>query len=184
VITTGEIIAAFGVLTGAIGFGFGLYQYNTAQKWKKSEFAAKLLAELADDERLSLCCKLLDYSMRKFSIPTQYRPLTQESIFLHNWEAMAEAMSPEAKRGEFDWQAILYRDLFDYFFGYLERINHYINIGLITVKDVSSIDYWLRQIASPRFVKTSIFTDYLQAYDYSGVLELMNKFGIKHIQQE
>lgn len=143
-LTPGEVIAALGVVVGAVGFAIGLYQYHIAQKWKKSEFAAKLLEELANDERLTTCCKLLDYSTRKLPVPSQYRPLTEDSIFLHNWEALGKAMSSEVDMRKFEWQAVLYRDLFDYFFGYLERINHYIDIGLITAKDVSSLEYWLK----------------------------------------
>jgi len=178
--TTGEVIAALGVVIGAVGFVIGLYQYHIAQKWKKSELAAKLLEELANDERLSICCKLLDYSSRKLPVPNQYRSLTEDSIFFHNWDALVEAMSPEANKRDFAWQAVLYRDLFDHFFGYLERINHYIDIGLITAKDVSSIEYWLKQIASPRFVRTPVFHDFIQFYGYGGVIQLMKKYGIKY----
>ena len=182
-LTPGELIAALGIIGGAVGFAIGLYRYQIAQKWKKSEFAATLLEKLANDERLTTCCKLLDYSTRKLPVPSQYRPLTENSIFLHNWEALCEAMSPEGEIGRFQWQAVLYRDLFDYFFGYLERINHYIDIGLITAKDVSSLDYWLRQIASPRFAKTPVFHDFIQAYGYAGVVDLMKKYRITYGQE-
>ncbi|MGA1840106.1 MAG: hypothetical protein ACMUIU_05720 [bacterium] len=66
------------------------------------------------------------------------------------------------------------------FFGYFERINHYIDIRLITVKDVSSLDYWLEQVASPRFVKYPVFNDFIKNYGYSGLVDLMNKFGIRY----
>jgi hypothetical protein len=178
--TTGEVIAALGVVIGAVGFVIGLYQYHIAQKWKKSELAAKLLEELANDEQLTICCKLLDYSSRKLPVPSQYRPLTENSTFLHSWDALAAAMSTEATKSDFEWQAVLSRDLFDHFFGYLERINHYIDIGLIAVKDVSSIEYWLKQIPSPRFVRTPIFHNFIQFYGYEGVIALMNKYGIKY----
>jgi hypothetical protein len=182
-LSAAELIAALGVAVAAVGFVIGLYQYYIAQKWKKSEFAAKLLEELANDERLTTCCKLLDYSTRKLVVPSPYRPLTAESIFLHDWEALAAAMSPEAEVGSFEWQAVLYRDLFDYFFGYLERINHYIDIGLITAGDVSSLRYWLRQIASPRFAKNPIFHSFIQAYGYAGVIALTKKYGIEYPQE-
>lgn len=182
-LTPGELIAGLGLIVGAFGFVIGLYQYHIAQKWKKSEFAAKLLEELANDERLTTCCKLLDYSTRKLPVPSQYLSLTENLIFLHTWEALGEAMSPEVKMSEFDWQAILYRDLFDYFFGYLERINHYIVIGLITAKDVSGLEYWLQQIASPRFTGTPVFHDFIQAYGYTGVLDLMKKYEINYQQE-
>ena len=83
-LTSGEVMAALGIIGGVISFAIGLYRYHIAQKWKKSEFAAKLPAELATDERLTTCCKLLDYSTRKLPVPSQYRLLTHETIFPHN----------------------------------------------------------------------------------------------------
>ncbi len=177
--TTGEIIAILGVIGGSIGFSVGLYQYYIAQKWKRSEFAAKLLEELANDERLSTCCKLLDYSTRSLPVPEHYRTLTSEKTFIHNWNTLSHAMKPESQVGEFDWQEMLYRDLFDYFFSYLERVDHYISIQLIDVNDVSSLSYWTEQIASPRFVRQPVFMDFLEAYEYDGVLKLMNKFNLR-----
>ena len=182
-LTPGEVIGALGVAGGVVGFAIGLYRYNVAQKWKKSEFAAKLLEELANDERLTTCCKLLDYSVRKLPVPPQYDFLTEDSIFTHTWEALNQAMIPETEQAKFGWQAVLYRDLFDYFFGYLERIDHYINIGLIAARDVSSIEYWLRQIASPRFTKTPVFREFIRAYGYAGVEDLMKKYGITYTQE-
>lgn len=178
--TTGEIIAILGIVGGVGGFTVGLYQYHVAQKWKKSEFAANLLERLANDERLATCCKLLDWSTRKLPVPDQYILLTDETTFMHDWEKLTLGMAPETKKGSFDWQEMLYRDLFDYFFDYLERVNHYISIRLITCKEVQSLAYWLEQLASPRFVENSVFMDFIREYEYSGVLELMDKFGIDY----
>jgi hypothetical protein len=79
-LTGGELIAAFGVGGGAIGFTVGLYQYYVAQKWKKSEFAAKLLEELANDDRLATCCILLAYSSRKLPVPGRHHTREAEWI--------------------------------------------------------------------------------------------------------
>ena len=173
-----DLIAIIAVFGGSVGFAFGLYQYYIAQKWKKSEFAARLIEQLSKDPQLSTCCKLLDWSTRSFPVPQQYRALTEESTFFHNWETLVAAMMPEQDRGPFEFQEMLYRDLFDHFFHYLERINHYITIRLITINDVVSLEYWLRQLAFPRFVEVPVFIDFLQTYEYSGVFELMHKFKI------
>jgi len=175
-----DFLMILGPIIGVSGFIFGLYQYYIGQKWKKSEFAAKQLEQLANDARLATCCQLLDWSTRTLPVPEPYRALTKETVFLHEWHTLANAMLPEVQKGSFEWQEILYRDLFDHFFNYLERLNHCIGIKLITVKDVASLKYWLQQIAAPRFGDKPVFIDFIRAYGYLGVLELMNKFGVEY----
>jgi hypothetical protein len=174
----GEIVAILGVVGGGIGFSVGLYQYRLAQKWKRSEFAAKLLEELNNDERLSTCCKFLDYAARTLSVPEAYSTLAEETKCVHSWDRLLTAMKPEEDVGKFDWQQMMYRDLFSYFFDYLDRINHYIGIGLIDLKDVSYLRYWLEQVAAPRFVEEQVFVDFLRAYNYDGVFQLLERFDL------
>jgi len=175
-----DIIAALGVIGGVVGFTVGIYRYYVSQLWKKSELASKLLNELANDERLSTCCTMLDYSRRKMVVPKQYQLLTTENVYIHNYETIAKAMSHEADIDTFNMVEVMYRDMFDYYFGYLERINHYIDIGLISAIDVSTVRYWLAQIAHPRFSKDQIFDGFLKGYGYIGVYELMDKYNVKH----
>ena len=170
--------------SAVIGIGgllFGLRQYSAAEKWKRSEFAAKHLEELSSDARLQLCCKLLDWSVRKVAVPDEYSALTSEPVFVHDWRILAEAMKPESAATRFEWQHMMYRDLFDHFFEYLERIEHYLSIGLFSVSDVSSLKYWLDALADPRFLEgpeKEVFFDFLRRYDFDGVMALMRRFGV------
>ena len=173
-----DIATVVGLVVGGCGFLFGLYQYYVGQKWKKSEFAARQLELLESDQRLATVCKLLDWSTRLLPVPEEYQALTAEKVFLHNWVKLMGAMAPEEKKGAFDWQEMLYRDLFDHYFDYLERVNHYISIRLITTHDVANLRYWLEQLAAPRFVTEPVFEEFIQAYGYPGVLELGGRFGI------
>ncbi len=176
-----DVVAIISSVIGISGLAFGLYQYTIAQKWKRSEFAAKHLEELSSDPELELCCKLLDWAVREVPVPDKYRMLTNESKFVHDWRILAEAMAPESSDCQFDWQHMLYRDLFDHFFDYIERINHYIAIKLISESDTSSLKYWLEQIAAPRFAppdQKSRFLSFIKRYEYDGVTEMMSRFEI------
>ncbi len=166
------------LIIGSGGLIFGLYQYTIAQKWKKSEFAAKQLEMIINDPILLMCCTCLDLETRKMVVPAQYREMMDDDTFIHKWNVLSTAMLPEAEQFSFTWQEVIYRDSFDYFFNYFERIDHYISIGLITVKDVSNLEYWLRQIATPRFTEKNIFEKFIKAYEYTGVLSLMNRFNV------
>lgn len=171
-----DLTSSVAVLGGLIGFAFGLYKYTVAQRWKKSELAASFLEQLVSDPQLALCCQMLDYSSRRFVVPEMFRPISNEETFLHNWEDLIKGMLPEYDQSRFSWQQTLYRDLFDHFFGYLERVNHYISINLIDIRDLRSLSYWLDQIKQPRFVKEPVFMKFIEAYEYGGVVELIDRF--------
>jgi len=171
-------------LAGIAAFLFGIYEFRIAQKWKKSEFAAKQLEKLTTDPKLVLCTLFLDWSPRKVPVPSAYRLMIKKTTFIHKWTTLAEAMRPEDEKERFTWEEVVYRDSFDYFFNYLEDINHFINIGLVSIRDVESLKYWVKEIAMPRFAEEmdrpqrSIFGDFLESYRYIGVFDLMKKFRI------
>jgi hypothetical protein len=74
---------------------------------------------------------------------------------------------------------MMYRDLFDHFLDYLERMNHYIKIRLISAGDVGSLRYWLEQLDRPRFLPANeqqLFRIFIDRYHYDGVRELMSLF--------
>ena len=178
-----DILSVIGTVLGFGGLAFGLYQYYKAQKWKRAEFAAQQLEQLSADAELELCCKLLDWALRRSAVPDKYAALTDEKTFVHDWRIMRQAMLPEEDSGEadWDWQHMMYRDIFDKFFNYFERINHYISIRLIAEKDVASLKYWLEQVSAPRFLpedQKTLFMRFLKRYEYRGVLELMRRFGV------
>jgi hypothetical protein len=176
-----DIISLIGVILALGGLAFGLYQYYIAQKWKRAEFAAQQLEKLSADPELDLCCKLLDWAIRISPVPEKYAALTDEKTYVHDWRTLHQAMLPEegSDNVDWDWQHMMYRDTFDKFFNYLERINHYISINLISERDVATLRYWLEQITDPRFLppeKRTLFLRYIERYNYQGVLEMMRRF--------
>jgi len=178
-----DILSLIGTVLAFGGLGFGLYQYYIAQRWKRTEFAAQQLEKLSADPELDLCCKLLDWAVRLSPVPEKYASLTDEKTFVHDWRIMLQAMLPEedSNKVDWDWQHMMYRDTFDKFFNYLERINHYISIHLIAEKDVASLRYWLEQISAPRFLppdQKTLFLRFIERYDYQGVLEMMKRFQV------
>lgn len=185
VIELQDVVAVAVPGLGVLGLGFGLYQYWIAQKWKKSEFASKQLEMLSVDPKLAMCCLFLDWSTRKIAVPEGYKIYCDEDEddFTHKYDSLVLAMRPEGERKWYPFPQVLYRDYFDHFFGYLERVNHYLKINLFSEDDVASLTYWLRQVAAPRNapadVRASCFRDYVRDYGYTGVEELMNRFGIK-----
>jgi hypothetical protein len=161
----------------------GVYQYAKAQKWKRSEFAAKELDKLNNDPILSLACTFLDWTGRAFVVPEAYKHKISKGTFIHDWDTLAKAMAPDIKpddgREGFTWQEVLYRDVFDHLFTYLVLLNHYVEIGLVSKKDIFILKYWLEQITgSPLADHKPIFEGYIESFGYRGVNELSRKLGV------
>ena len=174
--TTLQIV---GSLLALLGFAFGLVQFYNGQKWRRSEFAAKQLERIQGDPVLSTATRVLDWSGRRLPLPATLRLEANETYFDHSWSVLAEGIKPEGARGSFTREMEIYRDLFDALFGYFDEINHYVDIKLVTAKQVASLRYWLEQIAAPRFGNGVTFGPYLHCYGYSGTLALMEKLGVK-----
>jgi hypothetical protein len=171
-----------GALIALGGLAFGLYQYYIAQKWQRSEFAAKQLELLTSDRAIAFCCTVLDYSERRLPTPPEYSVFTDDKSFVHTPQLMVEGLRLETGADHFEWPLVLYRDSFDRFFDYLEAINHYISIGLFRTRDVSNLKYWLHQLACPRFVpegQNLVFVSFISAYNFQGVTCLMKRFGVE-----
>jgi hypothetical protein len=164
-------------LVGGIGvFGFGLYRYYVGQLWKKSEFAASQLDLLWKDERIRFCCLALDWSTKRIVVPEPYKAFEPQLWFMHTCEKFQEALRIETEKSTFEWPMSYYRECFDRFFDYLSSIDHYINIGLVSVKDVLPLHYWLKQISEPRFTEDKKFLrNYSRHYEFD-VDELLAKF--------
>lgn len=177
-----EVFTIISMVLAITGFVVGLAQYLKGQKWKRAEFASRLLERLQEEWALQFCCYVLDYSARRIKLPEEYLGFrgNKDGAFVHTVDHLEEAMKTEEERQAFEWPLIVYRDSFDRFFQYLENLDHYINIGLIETKDITPIRYWLEQVNHYRFNRKSMFTKYLTHYQFSGVFSLMKKFDIHY----
>lgn len=180
----GDILDIIAAVLGIGGLGFGLFQYYKAQQWKKSEFAASLIQQLSTNPDLALCCMFLDWRTRSIAVPEKYRVLTEADQFKHTWGDLQKALRPESQDAVFQFPQVLYRDAFDQFFSYLDRIDHYLNIGLFDVRDVERLRYWIEEHRSPRCLGAeggsappNPFLSFIESYYYS-VKELMLKFAV------
>ena len=174
-----DILGIVAIVLSGLAFITGLFQYMKAQKWKRSEFASKLIEQLHENWYLSFCCYALDYSARRFKTPEEYTHYRDsEETFTHTTELMTNGVKTETEKASFEFPLIIYRDSFDKLFQFFENINHYINIGLIDIEDISPIKYWLEQVNKNRFNDEPVFKGFIEYYEYEGVTELMNKFSI------
>jgi len=182
-----EIIRIFPLSATAIGLIIGLLQYRRAQIWKRMEFAASLVRRISADNELTLAITFLDWRHRHFAIPDKYKSVAAGRLqFCHSHEAMARVFSlssreilPETgmldlKPEEITLESMIYIDVFDRFFEYMEEINSFIEMGLVNKADVKLLSYWANRIISLKYLQTEIFIEYLKYYKLSGVFALAN----------
>lgn len=170
------LIEYAGMIVAVGTLAIGLLQYKKAQDWQRSEFASQQLEKLSHDPMLSLATKTLEWKNRVFLMPDQYKLVYNSNTFSHKSSNLAKALIPgtEDRKLENESDAI-YPDIFDNFFDYLERIDHYLNIGLFTMDDIKSICYWVDLVEHPKHFKSSVFKKYLTAYGYTGVFNFMKR---------
>lgn len=184
-------IVAFFALTTLIN---SLLEYQRAQRWKRTEFAAQQMEMLLKDPLIKFCCITLDWEERFISPPPGYEYITEQNqvnnrIFhsrhdhwnglrLVNEPRKDWAQSPDTQQVSDDIESYtplegLYRDAFDHFFSYLESIEYFLEVDLIDKTDVAPLHYWLKLLAS-----NVVYIKYIHQFQNCGVLKLMHRFNI------
>jgi hypothetical protein len=165
----------FGAVVALVTLVIGVYQYSTAQHWKRSEFASQQVEKIYSDPLLSIASRALEWRAREFKLPDNYKLSSNNGYFQHDPNIFAESLKPESIKKEFTDNEILYLDVFDHFFDYLERINHYLEIDLFDVEDIEPICYRALLIEESKYVDKDVIIRYLKHYDYADVTELIQK---------
>jgi hypothetical protein len=135
-----------------------------------------------------LAVNFLDWRQRDVRIPERFlaNPREEEKYFQHTHSRMAEAFDLNnreqlTEHGDIDLkiehlniQNIVYVEVFDKFFSYLEQTNAFINMGLIKIQDVTLLNYLANRVYSLKVNGKPVFRGYIEHYKYSGVLDLIN----------
>lgn len=178
-----EWLALFGA---AVGFGVGLYQNNTAQSWKRTEFVAAEAEKFFNDAKISTALLLIDYNVIRLT-PEGKRALKGQAGHVYTDDALIKALAVHTKFEDevekFSEDEMLAREAFDALLTGLESFDHHIQAGLITMEDVQVyFRYWLPKLSSAEsgwkgaefYVALHAFID---AYEYRGVQRLFRTFG-------
>jgi hypothetical protein len=178
-----EIKVAPPVVT-AIGVAFASWQFRINQSWKRMEYAATLVRRANEDETLALAILCLDWRSRLLPIPERYKNLADEiniKHIKHSYAKMAGAFSidnrqtiPETNQLELTKTTdelidVLYVDILEYLFQYLEEVNKFVETGLIRRRDVLILTYWADRIINLKNDGEYVFRDYLVHYKIRGV---------------
>ncbi|CCO45553.1 hypothetical protein VIBNISOn1_1530007 [Vibrio nigripulchritudo SOn1] len=164
-----------GLFVAIGGFLFGLYQYYSAQVWKGTEFAAKQVELLSSDPKISIASRALEWNNRKFRVPEKMDVEIKEEFFQHDPEKLASALIPHSEKKEFENTDIFYLDVYDHYFNYLERVNHYLSQGMFSIDDIEPICYRATLLTEANNLEYSKIKAYLDFYNFTDVIELIER---------
>lgn len=178
------------IIGGAIGlilFFIGFKRYKKEQTWKRKEFVAKEIKELHQDKISVNAMLMLDWSYRTIELFSEHPDYEKRSVLVDR-KTLEKALIPHRKRKKnFTKEEIAIRDTFDHFFINLTKFEHFIQAGMVSYEDFFPyLHYWIDLIALNLPGRTkSVLHHYLLTYEYSGVINLINRFGkdIKPIPQ-
>jgi hypothetical protein len=131
-------------------------------RWKQAEVGRDLMDKLLDEPLSNATLLMLDSNAREYRITDQDKVTIRAADMLR---ALDADNLPEGPSYEF------VRDAFDTFYYYLDRFEHFIQVGLTRFEDVKSpIDYYIdylaedkalhiKYIALTRYTRVSLFLE-------------------------
>ncbi len=173
--TLSETLKTLSALVAMMAFGIGLAQYVRAQQWKRAEFVAHQIRDFENNSLVRRAMKMLDF--RAGSIMVEAREIKFDDLILTRalpHEDLIPLTTPD--------QADIRLAFCDFFDG-LERLNHFVEAGLITPAHLNPyLPYWFNRFTTSAY-KSREFMDsiwtFIDGYEYEGVRELASKFGFR-----
>ena len=202
------VVSLLGFIGAISAFTFAIFQYRKAEKWKRMQFVADEVRELEADPKIQNALLMVDWGARKINLylvpepkpedlvkitrEVQWRALLPHTIKHDCDEYLALAdkgaftttgeIRPERDRG-FNVTEALIRDTYDAFLTRLDRLETFIDAGLISARDLRPfIAYWvnaLTQLDGTGDSATWRFTllTYIDFYQFTGVNSLFARYG-------
>lgn len=140
---------------GASG-AFVAWKYSKEKRIERSAAGNQLISELESSEWLRLACQMLDWTARRFLLPDEILkrrlPLMPDDkgnseILEHSTSKMLGALKEKEK---YNSDEVLYRDTFDSFLTWLDRLHSGLDSGIFSGNDVRPVAYYAQALLAPR----------------------------------
>ena len=175
------VITGLGVMGGLGGFSFGLYQYYRTQRLRSAEFAANEVSRWLDTRETRQVISMLEWLERDVALETAEGSGKFENVMVKNDE-LPHALAPHTERNLSPKETAI-RGVFDRFLFGLQRIEHFIESGVVKQRDVEPfLRYYLELIGKKPSVRMPEASQvalwkYIEFYDLRDVKKLFARFG-------
>jgi hypothetical protein len=139
-------------------------------RWRQAEMAKTVIDEMQSDPLVQNAQFMMDWEERDYQ-----KNDNEKSVIKINRKEVRHALRGEhstpCRSEKYDLD-IYIRGCFDYYFGYMEIINHLISIELITLEDVRfPLFYYCKKMEK---TLAPNYKDYLKLFENKGALELID----------
>jgi len=170
----GVVVASSGVVVAAIGGAHALRQYRENQRWKETEFIAKLYKDFLDDACCQRAMSMLDWSNRDLNFGSEER----KDMKPHSWPALARALrKPDAT--PFTDLEVAIRDTFDRFLQYFEQFERAMRNDLIRQNQVYPyFSYWINMLHGKRHLSNDVqkrVLEYIVEYGFDDAKRFLDR---------
>jgi hypothetical protein len=189
-----KIIAGLGALAA---FSVGLWQYNKAQKWQKSQILLDLMDAFRGDQLIQAACLMLDWDQRDILLPDGRQIVfangkLPRALRVQYMDDSSGTPSDKAQiigltsqgNGEFSPEETSIRDCFDRFFDFFDKLHAFRRNKLLDIKDLRYFFYWLElvrvigQYKNDKSIQATM-DNYIATYNFRGFRELSAEYSRK-----
>jgi hypothetical protein len=194
------LLDVIGLLGAFIAFTIGLLQYRRAQQWKRAEFLAKEMKELASDVRAATALTMVDWAARGLCLH-HFDNSKDETRTVVTYAMQSHALRPhvlDAEREEsgrhpesaedgarlsvYSREETSIRDCYDALLDRMDRLGAYLERRLVSAADLAPyIGYYVNDIAAKTNDATealwtiSLLT-YIHFYHFTNIVVLFQAF--------
>lgn len=150
--------AVYGVFNGLRQWRENTNQRQADLRWKQANKTHELLTQIHASEHAKHAITMLDW----FACSHDYEIEKDKPKLAISYEEVLAALRKEQRELE-DGKELFIFDSFDWFFYYVDRIEHYIRRGLVTFEDVEAVFLpYAKKIAKHR----RVYEAFLRSRDY------------------
>ena len=173
-------IAVFGGLMTAVlgvsGAYAALQQRRIEHRWKQAQLGKTILDELFADPFARDACYMLDVERRRYpALAGDDKVVTREDVLvaLRLAEQRAERRTSRLPLADLGEKHVFICDCFDVLFYRLNRLEHFIETGLVRFDDViTPLEYYAECIRPDR----DVFTSHMRAFQHERAVKLLRRY--------
>lgn len=181
------MVSVFGTGLALFTFWRGFEQYQSDQKWKRTEFVSQQVKEFEACPDVRNVMLMLDWNARPIRIPEAYPlVLPPDNFFPVNDMVLCDALDACNLEEGMPTSETYIRDAFSKFLDYLERFEIHIKTQLATQEQLEPyLRYWLNLLSPKQALhrKADRFYDllwrFIDSHGYIHMRELMQRYNIE-----